>query len=100
MKTKFEREEFFNLCWEKSIAWFCKNYLVSYQEFKNICTEYQIPLPPNGYWMKRKFGKEISKPKLPKTGETGKIELLLRTKENSRNLNLSAKLNLIDDDLN
>jgi len=97
MKTTFEREEFFNLCWEKSIAWFCKAYLVSYQEFKSICNEYQIPLPPNGYWMKKKFGKQISKPKLPKTGNTGKIELLLRTEENSKGYKTVAKLKTIGD---
>ena len=99
MKTEFERKEFFNLCWEKSIAWFCKNYFVSYQEFKNICTEYQIPLPPNGYWMKKKFGKLIRKPKLSQTGDTGKIELFLRTEENSKKHKSVAKLKTLGNDL-
>lgn len=99
MKTEFERKEFFNLCWEKSIAWFCKNYLVTYQEVKSICNEYQIPLPPNGYWMKKKFGKQISKPKLPKTGDIGKIELLLRTEKSSKENKSLAKLKTIGNDL-
>ena len=85
MKTEFDREEFFNLCWEKSILWFCKNYIISYQEFKNLCTKYQIPLPPNGYWMKRKFGKEITKPKLSQIYDApGTICLIVRTEENSK----------------
>ena len=82
MKTEFDREEFFDLCWEKSIAWFCKNYLITYHEFKGLCTKYQIPLPPNGYWMKRRYGIEVSKPALPGSEETGKIKLLLKNKEN------------------
>lgn len=82
MKTTFKREEFFELCWEKSISWFCRNYLITYQEFKNICAKYNIPLPPNGYWTKRKFGKVIGKPPLPKTSGIGEIELLLRTEAN------------------
>ncbi|WP_081210533.1 hypothetical protein [Salegentibacter sediminis] len=99
MKTEFEREEFFNLCWEKSILWFCKNYLISYQEFKNTCTKYQIPLPPNGYWMKKKFNKEIFKPELPKTSDdAGKIHLVLRTKENSKKPKTAKKLKAIDSD--
>ena len=97
MKTEFDREEFFNLCWEKSIAWFCENYLLSYREFKNISTKYQIPLPPNGYWMKRKFGKEINKPNLPKTYHgPSKFHLVLRTKENSRKPKTAEKLQRID----
>jgi len=71
MKTTFEREEFFELCWEKSISWFCRNYLITYQEFKSICKEYNIPLPPNGYWTKRKFGKTTKPPQLPQTAEYG-----------------------------
>lgn len=93
MKTEFGREEFFDLCWEKSISWFCKNYLVSYHEFKSISTKFKIPLPPNGYWMKKKHGKEIPKPTLPYSGETGNIELLLRTEENLKKSKSIAKLN-------
>lgn len=97
MKTEFDRKEFFNLCWEKSILWFCKNYIISYQEFKNLCTEYQIPLPSNGYWMKRKFGKEINRPKLPQAyNDTGKIRLIKRTEENSKKLKTAGKLKAID----
>jgi len=96
MKTEFEREEFFNQCWENSILWFCKNYIISYQEFKNICTKYQIPLPPNGYWMKKKFGKEINKPELPKANDGGKICFVLRTKENSKKPKTVGKLKAKD----
>ncbi|MEG9327053.1 hypothetical protein V6B16_03825 [Salinimicrobium catena] len=98
MKTEFGREEFFDLCWEKSISWFCKNYLITYPEFKSLCTKYQIPLPPNGYWMKRKHGKLLPKPSLPKSGEIGKIELLLRTKENQEKFHSVARLNPLDND--
>jgi len=98
MKTTFKREEFFNLCWEKSISWFRKNYIITYQEFKNICSKYQIPLPPNGYWMKKKHGKYIPKPKLPNSGETGKIKLLLRTQENLAKFKSVDKLKTLAND--
>lgn len=97
MNTEFDREEFFNLCWEQSISWFCNNYVITYYEFKSLCTKYQIPLPPNGYWIKRKYGKLLPKPSLPELGETGKIQLLLRTKENQKRL-LSVSLNPLDND--
>lgn len=98
MKTKFEREEFFDLCWTKSISWFCKHYILTYQKFKSICTQNQIPLPPNGYWMKRKFGKEIKIPKLPPSDNFAKIELLIRSQENLENLRAIDKLHKIKDD--
>ncbi|WP_026837088.1 hypothetical protein [Gillisia sp. JM1] len=97
MRDKFSREEFFDLCWKKSIVWFCKSYIVSYQEFKSICEKYNIPLPPNGYWMKRKYGKEISKPILPKMSNELDIELLIRTKENSKNSKPAEKFSIIND---
>ena len=98
MRNKFSREEFFDLCWEKSIVWFCKSYIVTYQEFKNICKKYNIPLPPNGYWMKRKYGKEFSKPTLPKVTDECDIELLIRTRENSKNSKSAEKLSNINND--
>lgn len=98
MKTKFEREEFFNLCWEKSISWFCRNYMVTYSEFKNLCSKHEIPLPPNGYWMKRKYGKETKKPTLPQTEETIKIELFLRTKEILKKSRSIGKQTLVGDE--
>lgn len=100
MKTEFEREELFKLSWKKPISWFSKNYLVSYQEFKNVCRQNQIPLPPNGYWMKRKYGKEVSKPELPKTDKTEIIELILRTEENTKQSKRASKLISINKDLN
>ncbi len=42
----------------------------------------RIPLPPNGYWMKRKYGIEVGKPALPGSEETGKVKLLLKNKKN------------------
>ncbi len=98
MRNKFSREEFFDLCWEKSIVWFCKSYNLSYQEFKIICKKYNIPLPPNGYWMKRKFGKEISKPTLPEMPNERDIELLIQTKGNPKNSKPVEKLLTINDD--
>tara|TARA_R100000935_G_scaffold57971_1_gene93387 strand:+ start:965 stop:2065 length:1101 start_codon:yes stop_codon:yes gene_type:complete len=98
MRDKFSREEFFDLCWQKSIVWFCKSYIVSYQEFKSICEKYNIPLPPNGYWMKRKYGKAVSKPNLPEMPNEGDIELLIRIKENSKNSKPTEKLKTIDFD--
>ncbi len=98
MKNKFSREELFDLCWERSIVWFCMSYDLTYQEFKSICENHKIPLPPNGYWMKRKYGKAISKPKLPNMPDAVDIELQIRTSENSKYFKLAEKLKTINDD--
>ena len=48
--------------------------------------------------MKRKYGKVTHKPILPDTGKTGKIELLLRTEENSKESKSVGILNSIGDE--
>ena len=97
VKIEFTREELYQLVWEKPITYFTENYMVSYSSFKDICTINKIPLPPNGYWIKRKFGKVINKPLLPQTKPKGEIELLIRTGENSMNSNSSEKNTTIND---
>src|SRR5690606_32024658 len=62
-------------------------YLVSFHSFKKICTDNQIPLPPNGYWSKKKFGKESPPIPLPiQDIKEEKITLYKRIKGDQRDL--------------
>ncbi|MEP6263002.1 MAG: hypothetical protein ABJ092_15605 [Gillisia sp.] len=66
MESKvFSREELYKLVWKIPVKQITEDYMVSYQSFKKLCSDNKIPLPPNGYWSKKKFGKESPPTPLP-----------------------------------
>lgn len=56
---EFKTKELHQLVWEHPLKYFTEKYMVSYSSFKKICSNNNIPIPPNGYWSKKKFNKDI-----------------------------------------
>ncbi|WPY99851.1 hypothetical protein [Christiangramia sp. OXR-203] len=83
-KIKLTRKELFSAIWEHPRTYFTEKYMVSYASFKRICERNEIPLPPNGYWSKKKYGKEIEKPRLNSIDNETNIELYLRPEGDHR----------------
>ena len=87
MKSKvFTREELYDLVWSRSLKEITEEFLVSYHSFKKICKNNQIPLPPQGHWSKKRFGKESPPPPLPVSDKYANINLYIRTKGDNRDL--------------
>ncbi len=87
MKSKvFTREELYKLVWSKSLKEITEEFLVSYHSFKRICKDNQIPLPPQGHWSKKRFGKESPPPPLPVSEKNENINLYIRTQGDKRDL--------------
>lgn len=59
--TKLTRKELYDLVWSTTISKILEQYAVSNDGFKKICKKYEIPLPPNGYWLKLKHNKPFKK---------------------------------------
>ena len=84
---KLSRQELYNMVWTTPIKQITENYLVSFQSFKKICRNNRIPLPPNGYWSKKKFDKASPPIPLPEYNtEKGNIILYRRENEDKRDL--------------
>lgn len=83
-KIILTRKELFSLVWEHPITHFTEKYMVSFSSFKRICERFKIPLPPNGYWSKKKYGKELAKPELAAMDEEGNIILYHRPEGDPR----------------
>lgn len=83
-KVILSRSELHNLVWEHPLSYFTNRYMVSYSSFKNICKENDIPLPPGGYWSKKKFGKEGLQPEYSKLKNEKEIVLYLRPEGDNR----------------
>ena len=57
---KITREQLYNEIWEISAAGVAKKYNSDYNDLLKLCKEADIPVPPSGYWVKLKFGSQLS----------------------------------------
>ncbi|MCP9200809.1 hypothetical protein MKO06_12890 [Gramella sp. GC03-9] len=83
-KIILTRERLYSLIWEHPLTYFTQKYMVSYNSFKRICERNEVPLPPNGYWSKKKYGKEVEMPELNSLDKESKITLYLRPEGDQR----------------
>lgn len=59
------RAELYALVWEAPLVHLARRLGISNTRLKRICDEYEIPVPPPGYWAKRAVGKSAEIPELP-----------------------------------
>ncbi|WP_282018191.1 hypothetical protein [Salegentibacter mishustinae] len=62
---EFTRKEFYNLVWKKSLKKISKDFDITYTDIRKITKDYEIPVPPNGYWRKLDYGKQVHQIPLP-----------------------------------
>ena len=72
---KINRQKLYDEIWEISASGVAKKYGLNYAKLLQSCKEYEIPIPPSGYWTKIACGEEVSKAPLPQA-VIEKIELL------------------------
>ena len=61
------RKDLYELVWLKPISTLSMEYDLSPLELRNICVDYQIPLPKNGHWSKLKCKSSV---------KSGQIEVI------------------------
>lgn len=59
------RRELYDLLWQKPITQLAKDLNIKYYTLKKICLNMNIPVPGSSYWSSLRYGKIITKPKLP-----------------------------------
>jgi hypothetical protein len=64
-KVSLTREELYGMVWEEPLTTLSKKFAISDNGLRKICRKMEIPLPPNGYWQKLRFGKHVTTTKLP-----------------------------------
>ncbi|MGL4363523.1 MAG: hypothetical protein ACRCSG_09735 [Cellulosilyticaceae bacterium] len=65
--VKIRREHLYNEIWELSASGVAKKYNIPYTQVLKICKEFNVPIPPSGYWTKVSFGKATEKIALPES---------------------------------
>jgi hypothetical protein len=64
--TRDDRWRVFDALWSKPIAKVARRYGMPAVELRRACKELEIPMPPRGYWVKKKAGQLVPRrPKLP-----------------------------------
>jgi hypothetical protein len=58
------RQELFELVWSMPMTKLSKQFELSDVGLRKICIKNQIPLPPQGHWIRKQFGKEAPRPEL------------------------------------
>ncbi len=61
---KITRKEFFDLIWSIPFSGISKKYIISNEEFSNLCDRMNIPKPTSGYWSKKRFNKPFEIPSI------------------------------------
>ena len=69
------RQELFELVWSMPMTKLSKQFELSDVGLRKICIKNQIPLPPQGHWTRKQFGKEDPTPELPKSDFNPTIKL-------------------------
>lgn len=69
----YRREVLYKEVWQFPVTEVAKKYAVSDVTIHKICKSLDIPTPPPGYWAKRRAGKDVTIPPLPKSN--GRTEM-------------------------
>lgn len=64
-RNTYDRETLYREVWEEAVTTVAKRYGVSNVAIRKVCKSMSIPLPPLGYWAKKKAGQNISISPLP-----------------------------------
>src|SRR5262249_46380866 len=60
-----KRAELYTLVWQNPTVRLAKRFGISNARLRKLCMDYEIPLPPAGYWTKLAHGKAVERPELP-----------------------------------
>lgn len=84
---ELSRKQLYDLVWSTPISQLTQQYAISNEGFKKICKKFEIPMPPNGFWLKLKYNKKVKIEKLnPIFGGIDKIVMTLREEGNTINV--------------
>jgi hypothetical protein len=59
------REQLYELVWSKPMQHLAKDYGVSDRAMAKFCARMQVPVPPRGYWARKRAGNKVDRPPLP-----------------------------------
>ncbi len=83
--VKLTRKDLYDKVWDVPLTKLSKEFNLSDNGLRKICKNFDIPLPPVGYWQKLQFGKKVAKTPLPKQENEKEIKILIDKNKNASN---------------
>src|SRR5262245_58186512 len=74
------RAELYTLVWQEPVSKLATRFGLSHAALRKVCTDFNIPVPPPGYWTRRAHGKEENPPPLPRLAPNslGRLNAVVR----------------------
>ena len=66
LPIQFTRQQLYDLVWKEPMVKIAKEYGLSDRGFAKLCERNSVPVPPRGYWARKRAGKKDAKPRLTK----------------------------------
>jgi hypothetical protein len=57
---RLTREELYSLVWAKPMTQVAQEFEISDRAMAKLCAKRQVPVPPRGYWARKKAGQAVS----------------------------------------
>lgn len=71
--VQYTRETLYEEVWKEPVSTVAKKYGVSDVAIQKICKSMDIPVPPRGYWAKKRAGQKVKQTPLPQTDKRSTI---------------------------
>lgn len=68
--VRLTRQELYEKMWSRPAIALAEEFGISGRGLGKICSRFEIPVPPRGYWAKLAVGKRVTRTPLP-TAKTG-----------------------------
>lgn len=75
--VQLRREELYNMVWSEPPTKVAPRYGISDVALRKICRKMEVPVPPVGYWQRRRHGYQDPRPPLPRAREGAKLVVTL-----------------------
>lgn len=72
---KLSRKELYDKVWATPMIKLAKEFNLSDNGLRKICKNFDIPIPPVGYWQKIQYGKKVNQLPLPQKDEEREIKI-------------------------
>lgn len=73
--TSISRADLFDALWQQPMTKLSQQWGISRKEIVQLCDQYDVPRPPNGYWAQLNWGTAPERPALPTLDVADLIEL-------------------------
>src|SRR5260370_39019473 len=90
--VRLTRQELYEKMWSRPAISLAEEFGISGRGLRKLCSRFEIPVPPRGYWAKLAAGKHVTRIPLPTAKSNVPSEILIQPSPESPEAALSEKV--------